>query len=196
MDALRKHLPLDVATDIEDIRLQRGYGMRTLNARERVALEEQRIWRMRQALDSLDVELVRLMVMGEELDLDKAQALHYSVTNCSRDIVKALLELGAVNVNYPGSRGRTALHLASEMANPEMIAVLLNHHASPYVRSEDGDTPLDVLQSVIAADCTSVTGKSSSMSSPDHNKLRLCLELLQPAMNVANEEDDYFRSLV
>lgn len=192
LDALRKHLPVDVATEIEGIRFQRGYGMRTaFDGSERGSLQEQRIRRMRQALDCSDVELVKLMVMGEGLDLDKAQALHYSVANCSRDVVKALLELGAVDVNYPGSGGRTALHLASEMANADMIAVLLDHHASPRVRSEDGGTPLGTLQSLMAVDFSPANGGGGlPMPSPEHNKLRLCVELVQSAMYVACKEDE------
>lgn len=38
---------------------------------------------------------------GEGLNLDEALALHYAVENCTREVVKALLELGAANVNYP-----------------------------------------------------------------------------------------------
>ncbi|CAI9775159.1 unnamed protein product [Fraxinus pennsylvanica] len=69
-------------------------------------LEDQKIRHMRRALDSLDVELVKLMVMGEGLNLDKALALHYAVENCSREVVKALLELGATDVNYAINYGK------------------------------------------------------------------------------------------
>lgn len=49
------------------------------------------------------------MVMGEGLNLDEALALHYAVENCSREVVKALLELGAADVNFPaGPAGKDA----------------------------------------------------------------------------------------
>jgi regulatory protein NPR1 len=54
---------------------------------------------MRRALNSSDVELVKLMVMGEGLNLDEALALHYAVENCSSEVVKVLLELSAADVN-------------------------------------------------------------------------------------------------
>ncbi|MCI80211.1 regulatory protein NPR5-like, partial [Trifolium medium] len=75
---------------------------------------------------------------------DEALALHYAVENCSREVVKALLELGAADVNYPaGPSGKTPLHVAAEMVSPEMVAVLLDHHADPTIRTVDGVTPLD-----------------------------------------------------
>ena len=39
---------------------------------------------MRKALDSSDIKLVKLMVMGEGLNLNKAFAVHYIVNSCSR----------------------------------------------------------------------------------------------------------------
>eukprot|EP00249_Psilotum_nudum_P028893 c38885_g1_i1 orf=551-2008(+) len=189
-EALGKHLPLDVVREIEDMRVHRGYGIQMANGRDNCgSVEEQRIRRMQQALDSLDVELVRLMVLGEGLNLDKAQALHYAVSHCSREVVKALLELGAVDVDYPSAGGRTALHLAAEMANPEMIAVLLDHHAAPDVRTNDGATPLDIVQSLAAVETGSVTGKTGYCK-PDHSKFRLCSELLQSAAIVAAKEEE------
>ncbi len=87
-DVLQKHLPADVVVEIELIRQKTGYhgsydggsGSSISNN----ALSEQRTKRMQKALDSSDVELVNMMVMGEGLNLDKALALHYAVSNCSR----------------------------------------------------------------------------------------------------------------
>ncbi|KAI5066348.1 hypothetical protein GOP47_0018972 [Adiantum capillus-veneris] len=202
METLKKHLPQEIAAEIEEIRMQRCHSHRhdmlyhtshscspPLSSLDRGTISPTpaaRIHKMRQALDSLDIELVRLMVMGEGLDLDTAHALHYSVGNCSRDVVKALLEMGAVNVNHPDHAGRTALHIACEMANPDMISVLLDHHASPLLRADSGDTPIDMIQGLISV---------SQMGSPthqrhDHNRLRLCIELLQSAAHVADKEDE------
>ncbi|KAM1866451.1 hypothetical protein ACFX13_009304 [Malus domestica] len=70
-------------------------------------LEDQKIRRMKLALDSSDVELVKLMVMEEGLNLYMELALHYI---CSRklggEVVKALLELGAGDMNYPAGPAR------------------------------------------------------------------------------------------
>ncbi|KAI4324921.1 hypothetical protein MLD38_030364 [Melastoma candidum] len=154
-EILAKHLPIDVVMKIEELRLKSSLTRRSTlvppqHPHELVAgahtLEDQKIRRMRRALDSSDVELVKLMVMGEALNLDEALALHYAVENCSREVVKALLELGAADVNYPaGPLGKTPLHMASEMILPDMVAVLQDHHADPTVHTVDGITPLDIL---------------------------------------------------
>ncbi|XP_059074731.1 regulatory protein NPR6 isoform X2 [Cryptomeria japonica] len=208
-EVLAKHLPPDVIAKIEEIRLKySSYGRPFLHvlpnnevsssSSMEMEMEDQRMRRMQRALDSSDVELVRLMVMGEGLNLDKALALHYAVANCSREVVKTLLELGAADVNYPGPGGRMALHIAAEMVNPDMVAVLLDHHANPNVRTYSGATPFDILQS-LASDFLSkgAAGGGSSMPLPhlEHNKLRLCLELLQSAALVLSRDEETSTSL-
>ncbi|OMO60140.1 hypothetical protein COLO4_33929 [Corchorus olitorius] len=143
---------------------------------------------MRRALDSSDVELVKLMVMGEGLNLDEALALHYAVENCSREVVKTLLELGAADVNYPaGPAGKTPLHIAAEMVSPDMVAVLLDHHADPNVRTVDGVTPLDILRT-LTSDFL-FKGAVPGLTHIEPNKLRLCLELVQSAALVISREE-------
>ena len=128
------------------------------------------------------------MVMGEGLNLDEALALHYAVENCSREVVKALLELGAGDVNYPaGPAGKTPLHIASEMVSPDMVAVLLDHHADPNVRTVDGVTPLDVLRTLTSEFL--FKGAVPGLTHIEPNKLRLCLELVQSAALVLSREE-------
>ncbi|GLJ07186.1 hypothetical protein SUGI_0060900 [Cryptomeria japonica] len=197
-EVLTKHLPADVTAKIEEIRLKYSSYERPFrrvlapnegsSSSSSMEMEDQRMRRMQRALDSSDVELVRLMVMGEGLNLDKALALHYAVANCSREVVKALLELGAADVNHPGPEGKMALHIAAEMVNPDMVAVLLDHHANPNVRTYSGATPFDILQ-YLASEFLS---KGGGMGIPhvEHNKLRLCLELLQSAALVLSRDED------
>ncbi|KAG9443643.1 hypothetical protein H6P81_014983 [Aristolochia fimbriata] len=212
-EVLAKHLPIDVVAKIEELRLKSSLARRTTSLLPHHHhhhhhghhhghhhhhhhelggaggdLEEQKIRRMQRALDSSDVELVKLMVMGEGLNLDDALALHYAVKNCSREVVKALLELGAADVNYPaGPAGKTPLHLAAEMVCPDMVAVLLDHHADPNVRSADGVTPLDVLRT-LTSDFL-FKGAVPGLAHIEPNKLRLCLELVQSAALVLSRED-------
>jgi regulatory protein NPR1 len=149
---------------------------------------DHRIRRMRRALDAADIELVKLMVMGEGLDLDDALAVHYAVQHCGRDVVKALLELGAADVNSrAGPAGKTALHLAAEMVSPDMVSVLLDHHADPNARTLDGVTPLDVLRSLTSEFL--FKGAVPGLTHIEPNKLRLCLELVQSAVMVATRDD-------
>ncbi|KAJ8565115.1 hypothetical protein K7X08_001575 [Anisodus acutangulus] len=195
-EILAKHLPIDVVAKIEELRLKSNLARRSLMPHNHhqhdlgsaAELEDQKIRRMRRALDSFDVELVKLMVMGEGLNLDESIALHYAVENCSREVVKALLELGAADVNYPaGPAGKTPLHIAAEMVSPDMVAVLLDHHADPNVRTSDGITPLDILRT-LTSDFL-FKGAVPGFAHIKPNKLRLCLELVQSAAMVISREE-------
>jgi regulatory protein NPR1 len=81
-ETLQKHLPAEVVLELEAIRRKTGHGFDSQQAMG--GSVEQKTKRMQKALDSSDVELVKLMVMGEGLNLDKAFALHYVVNSCSR----------------------------------------------------------------------------------------------------------------
>ncbi|KAI3811741.1 hypothetical protein L1987_21470 [Smallanthus sonchifolius] len=197
-EVLAKHLPIDVVAKIEELRLKSSLSRRSFIPHHHshhqhdlsvaADLENQKIRRMRRALDSSDVELVKLMVMGEGLNLDEALALHYAVENCSREVVKALLELGAADVNYPaGPVGKTPLHIASEMVSPDMVAVLLDHHADPNVRTIEGITSLDILRT-LTSDFL-FKGAVPGLTHIEPNKLRLCLELVQSAALVISREE-------
>ncbi|XP_066356598.1 BTB/POZ domain and ankyrin repeat-containing protein NH5.2-like isoform X2 [Miscanthus floridulus] len=203
-DLLAKHLPIDVVAKIEEIRAKSpgavSAGSTTprspflthhylpINAASSAADRDHKIRRMRRALDAADIELVKLMVMGEGLDLDDALAVHYAVQHCGRDVVKALLELGAADVNSrAGPTGKTALHLAAEMVSPDMVSVLLDHHADPSARTLDGVTPLDVLRG-LTSDFL-FKGAVPGLTHIEPNKLRLCLELVQSAVMVTTRDD-------
>ncbi|CAH8268897.1 unnamed protein product [Arabidopsis lyrata] len=192
-EILAKHLPIELVAKVEELRLKSSMPLRSLmphhhDLTSSLDLEDQKIRRMRRALDSSDVELVKLMVMGEGLNLDESLALIYAVENCSREVVKALLELGAADVNYPaGPTGKTALHIAAEMVSPDMVAVLLDHHADPNVQTVDGITPLDILRT-LTSDFL-FKGAIPGLTHIEPNKLRLCLELVQSAALVISREE-------
>jgi regulatory protein NPR1 len=203
-EVLAKHLPIDVVAKIDELRLKSSLSRRspflahhhpaagTMVASSAAGEldDHHKIRRMRRALDSSDVELVKLMVMGEGLNLDEALALHYAVENCSREVVKALLELGAADVNHPaGPTGKTPLHVAAEMVCPDMVAVLLDHHADPNVRTVDGVTPLDILRTLTSDFLFKGAVAVPGLAHVEPNKLRLCLELVQSAAMVMSRED-------
>ena len=194
-EVLAKHLPIEMVAKIEEIRLKSSLSRRSSaylphhsSAVDHEIDDQEKIRRMRRALDCSDVELVKLMVMGEGLNLDEALAVHYAVKNCSREVVKALLELGASDVNCPaGPDGRTPLHVAAEMVCPDMVAVLLDHHADPTIRTVDRVTPLDILRSLTSEFL--FKGAIPGLSHIEPNKLRLCLELVQSAAMVMSREE-------
>ncbi|CAN6339570.1 unnamed protein product [Urochloa humidicola] len=200
-DLLAKHLPIDVVAKIEEIRAKSPSPSSAATPRSSPFLthhylpmansaadRDHKIRRMRRALDAADIELVKLMVMGEGLDLDDALAVHYAVQHCGRDVVKALLELGAADVNSrAGPTGKTALHLAAEMVSPDMVSVLLDHHADPNARTLDGVTPLDVLRGLTSEFL--FKGAVPGLTHIEPNKLRLCLELVQSAVMVTTRDE-------
>lgn len=85
-EILQKHLPPDVVTEIESLRQKTEYGYGSFTNMS-AAPDQKAEMRMQKALDSSDVELVKMMVMGEGLNLDKVFALHYAVSNCSRQAI-------------------------------------------------------------------------------------------------------------
>ncbi|KAK1428881.1 hypothetical protein QVD17_17721 [Tagetes erecta] len=191
-EILAKHIPMNMVAKIEQLRLKSSLLHHPLMPPHHnpppADTNNQKIHRMRRALDSSDVELVKLMVMSEGLNLDESLALHYAVENCSREVVKALLELGAGDVNYPaGPVGKTPLHVASEMVSPDMVAVLLDHHADPNVKTIEGITPLDILRT-LTSDFL-FKGAVPGLTRIEPNKLRLCLELVQSAAMVMLREE-------
>lgn len=191
-EILAKHLPLDVVAKLEELR--RLNSSRLPSSSDQIPSpcpdHHHKIRRMRRALDSSDVELVKLMVMGEGLNLDDALALHYAVEHCTREVVKALLELGAADVNFPaGPTGRTPLHIAAQLVSPDMVAVLLDHHADPNARTLDGVTPLDILRSLTSDFLFKGALPGINTAHFEPNKLRLCLELVQSAVMVASREE-------
>ncbi|CAN7056926.1 unnamed protein product, partial [Brassica rapa subsp. trilocularis] len=186
-EILAKHLPIELVAKVEDLRLKSSMPHQH-DLTSALDLEDQKIRRMRRALDSSDVELVKLMVMGEGLNLDESLALVYAVENCSREVVKALLEIGATDVNFQvGPTRKTALHIAAEMVSPDMVAVLLDHHADPNVQTVDGITPLDILRTLTSNFL--FKGTIHGLTHTEPNKLRLCLELVQSAALVISREE-------
>ncbi|KAL8136164.1 hypothetical protein AgCh_010677 [Apium graveolens] len=190
-EILAKHLPIDVVSRIEELRLKSSLILHSAVPHHQITtsanFKDHSIRRMKRALDSSDVELVKLMVMGQGLNLDEALALHYAVENCSREVVKALLELGAADVNLPsGLTGKTPLHIAAEMVSADMVSVLLDHHADPNVKTAEGVTPLDVLRT-LTSDFL-FKGALPGLKHIEPNKLRLCLELVQSAALVISRE--------
>ncbi|ONK55552.1 uncharacterized protein A4U43_UnF1780 [Asparagus officinalis] len=183
-EILTKTLPIDVVANIEDLRIKSSLAHHSSPFHQ---TSHYQIHRMRCALDSSDVELVKRMVMTEGLNLDDALALHYAVQHCSRDVVKALLELGMVDVNCAnGLSGKTPLHVAAGMVSPDMVSVLLDHHADPTVKTLNGMTPVDILRSMNADFL--FEGAVPRMRHVERNKVRFCLELVQSAAMVMSRE--------
>jgi hypothetical protein len=79
----------------------------------------------------------------EEIAFDETPLLH-AVKNRKRESTRLLLELGA-RPDHADSKGATALHYAvRQFDDPDVIALLLAHGASPALRSKQGLSALDL----------------------------------------------------
>jgi regulatory protein NPR1 len=126
MITLEKGLPPVVTKQIFDARISLGLvsaednGFPNINVR--------RIYR---ALDSDDVELVRMLLKEGNTNLDEAYALHYAVQHCDQKITTELLDLTLADVNHRNPRGYTVLHVAAVRREPTIIVSLLIMGARP-----------------------------------------------------------------
>ena len=70
--------------------------------------------------------------------------LHLAVEKCSLTDVQFLVEVCQVDVNRPTYSGCTPLHTAAGRGNIAVVAYLLSMGADPDMRTDEGDSPLDL----------------------------------------------------
>ncbi|XWS17424.1 hypothetical protein CRYUN_Cryun33cG0066200 [Craigia yunnanensis] len=169
---LDKALPHHIVKQIIDSRLELG-----LDKPENIVFPDKHVKRTHRALDSDDVELVRMLLKEGHTNLDEAYALHYAVAYCDAKTTIELLDLGLADVNCRNSRGYTVLHVAAMRKEPKIIVSLLTKGAQPSDLTLDGRKALQISKRLTrAADYYKSTeeGKASP-------KDRLCVEILEQA---------------
>lgn len=98
-----------------------------------------------------NVEIVKLLVVAKadtDAEMYGLTPLMFAVSSRKPDAVLALLDLG-VNVNYgsrSGNVGQTALYLAIQNGDVEMVKLLLARKANPNARTKAGETLLQQAQ--------------------------------------------------
>uniref|UniRef100_A0A1D1XRL7 Regulatory protein NPR3 n=1 Tax=Anthurium amnicola TaxID=1678845 RepID=A0A1D1XRL7_9ARAE len=171
--ALEKELPAEAVDKIKSIRRLSQPAEPNIPAVDPV--QEKRIRRIHRALDSDDVELVKMLLEESEITLDDANALHYVVAYCDSKVVKEALALGLANVNLKNKRGYTPLHLAAMRREPAIIISLLDKGASASDITADGQTAVSI--------CRRLTRAKDYYSKTQHcqesNKDRLCIDVLE-----------------
>ncbi|KAL9667141.1 hypothetical protein QQ045_001490 [Rhodiola kirilowii] len=175
--SLEKELPDQVSTEIISLRKKFLQEIEpTLTVVD--PLHERRIGRIHKALDSDDIELVKLLLDESKVTLDDAFALHYAVAYCDPKIVKELLSMRAVTLDHRNSRGYTVLHVAARRKEPSIIIALLANGARAALTAMDGQTAVTICRMLTRPKDYNENTKQGQES----NKSRLCIDVLQREM--------------
>jgi regulatory protein NPR1 len=171
--ALEKELPQEVVNKVKEIRLSLA------GATFPSSSQQKNIQRIQRALDSDDVELVKLLLQEGvgQITLDDAYALHYAAAYCDPKITSELLELGCADVNLKNPRGYTVLHMAAMRREPATIVALLTKGAHPSDLTSDERTALQISKRLTR----SIDYFRPTDEGKESPKDRLCIEILEQA---------------
>jgi len=169
---LKKALPQDIVKQITDLRTFLG-----LSGAEGTAFPDIHATRIHKALDSDDIELVKLLLEEGRATLDDAYALHHAVAYCNSKITSELLELRCADVNRKNLRGYSVLHIAAKRKDPEIIMCLLDNGARSYDLTTDGRKAIQISRRLTKA----VDYYRPIEQKKDAPKDRLCIEILEQA---------------
>ncbi|XP_077210587.1 BTB/POZ domain and ankyrin repeat-containing protein NPR1-like isoform X2 [Tasmannia lanceolata] len=169
---LEKELPQEAVKKIIDSRKSLGLG-----GVEGTGFPDKHVKRIHRALDSDDVELVRLLLKERHTTLDDAYALHYAVAFCDSKITTELLDFGLADVNHKNPRGYTVLHLAAMRKEPKIIVSLLTKGARSSDLTLDGRKPIQICKRLTKA----VDYYRFTEEGKDSPNDRLCIEILEQA---------------
>ncbi|KAH9747443.1 Regulatory protein NPR3 [Citrus sinensis] len=175
--SIEKELPTEVAEEIRMLRLK-SFPDDENTAVEVDPLREKRIKRIHKALDSDDVELVRLLLSESEITLDEANALHYAAAYCDPKVLSEVLSLGLADVNLRSSRGYTVLHIGAMRKEPSVIVSLLTKGACASDLTLDGRSAVSI--------CRRLTRpkdyQAKTEQGKETNKDRICIDVLEGEM--------------
>ncbi|KAL5577670.1 hypothetical protein UlMin_019369 [Ulmus minor] len=175
--SLEKELPHEVAEKIKLLRVKSQCSDE--ESKEPVdPLREKRIRRIHKALDSDDVELVKLLLTESGISLDDANALHYAAAYCDPKVVNEVLALGLADVDLQNSRGYTVLHIAAMRKEPSIIVSLLTKGASASRLTSDGQSAVSICRRLTRPKDYNVKTKQGQ----ETNKDRICIDVLEREM--------------
>ncbi|KAL5656726.1 hypothetical protein ACJX0J_036045, partial [Zea mays] len=174
--SLDKELPPEAVDEIKNLRKK----SQTADGDTFISdpVHEKRVRRIHRALDSDDVELVKLLLNESDITLDDANALHYAASYCDPKVVSELLDLAMANLNLKNSRGYTALHLAAMRREPAIIMCLLNKGANVSQLTADGRSAIGICRRLTRAKDYNTKMEQGQES----NKDRLCIDILEREM--------------
>ncbi|XP_038986330.1 BTB/POZ domain and ankyrin repeat-containing protein NPR1-like [Phoenix dactylifera] len=169
---LDKALPPDIVKQIMDLRLSIGIVWPEISG-----FPNKHVKSIHRALDSDDVELVRMLLTEGHTSLDDSYALHYAVAHCDSKITTEVLDLGLADVNHRNLRGYTVLHIAAMRREPQIIVSLLTKGARPSDLTLDGRKALEISKRLTK----SVDYYRSTEEGKASPKDGLCIEILEQA---------------
>lgn len=174
---LEKELPHEVLKEIKLLR-HAAQQEEEFSRVEMEPMQEKSTRRIQKALDSDDVELVKLLLSESEITLDDACALHHAVAYCDPKVVKEVLSLNSADLNLRNSRGYTVLHMAARRKEPLILVALLDKGASAMETTWDGQTAVAICRRLTRPkeyNENTVRGKES-------NKDSICIDVLEREM--------------
>lgn len=169
---LDKALPHHLVKQIDDSRVELS-----LQSPQSNIFPDKHVKRIHRALDSDDVELVRMLLKEGHTTLDDAYALHYAVAYCDAKTTTELLDLSISDINHRNPRGYTVLHVAAMRKEPKIIVSLLTKGARPSDLTLDGRKALQISKRLTRA----VDYHKSTEEGTATPKDRLCIEILEQA---------------
>ncbi|XP_061366916.1 BTB/POZ domain and ankyrin repeat-containing protein NPR1-like [Gastrolobium bilobum] len=175
--SIDKELPFELS---EKVKLLRRNPQQDVENDDSVGdtLSLKRITRIHKALDSDDVELVKLLLNESDITLDEANALHYAAAYCDPKVVSEVLGLGLADVNLRNSRGYTVLHIAAMRKEPSIIVSLLTKGVCASDLTFDGQSAVSICKRLTRP--KDYHAKTEQMK--ETNKDRICIDVLEREM--------------
>ncbi|KAL9422917.1 hypothetical protein AB3S75_035077 [Citrus x aurantiifolia] len=174
---LEKELPDEVSREIKSLRVKSNQESEA-NIAEVDPMHAKIVRRIQKALDSDDVELLKLLLDVSNVTLDDAYALHYAAAYCNPKVFKEVLNMDLAGLNLKDARGRTVLHVAARRNEPEVMVTLLSKGACASETTSDGQTAVAI--------CRRITRRKdyieASKQGQETNKDRLCIDILEREM--------------
>ncbi|KAL5773477.1 hypothetical protein ACOSP7_013064 [Xanthoceras sorbifolium] len=174
---IEKELPNEVAENIRKLRIKPLPDDEN-DIVEVDPLHEKRIRRIHRALDSDDVELVKLLLSESNITLDEANALHYAAAYCDPKVLSEVLSLGLADVNLRNSRGYTVLHIGAMRKEPSVIVSLLTKGACASDLTLDGRSAVSICQRLTRPK----DYHAKTEQGQEANKDRICIDVLEREM--------------
>ncbi|GER54809.1 ankyrin repeat family protein, partial [Striga asiatica] len=175
---IEKELPPAVATEVKLLRLNSS-PPHPEQDNDRVNSASKSVRRIIRALDSDDIELVRLLLTESDTTLDEAYALHYAAAYCDPKVVSEILSLGLADVNLRNPRGLTVLNVAARLREPSLIISLLNKEACASDCTFEGRTAVDIYRRLTRRKDFETRREKGREA---NNKDRMCVDLLEREM--------------